>query len=237
MTTTNLNENTTATGIKEFFKRWPVFYYFVYDYLGPLHFGGLSAQAFLKKYPPTGSCFNLGSGTRIIASNVTNVDSSAYSNVDIVADIMALPIGNGEVSSIICTEVLEHIRKPELAVAEMKRILKQGGYAYVTVPFLYPYHASPDDYIRWTHMGLRDLFSDFEVVELGVRSGPFSVFTVNACYFFATLFSFGNKHLYWMLVYAFTFLFFPIKFLDVIGNRLPQSINMAALLYCVVRNK
>lgn len=235
MTTTNLNENTAATGLKEFFKRWPKFYYFVYDKLGPLYFGGLSAQEFLKKYPPKGLCYNLGSGTRIIASGVTNIDSSAYPNVDVVADITALPTGDGEVSSVLCTEVLEHVREPELAVAEMKRILVHGGYAYVTVPFLYPYHASPDDFTRWTHIGLRDLFSEFEIVELGVRSGPFSVLTAHLCYFFASIFSFGNPKIYWTLTLGFTFIFFPIKFLDIIGNKIPQSINMAALLYCVVK--
>jgi SAM-dependent methyltransferase len=231
------NEQRVATGLKEFFKKSPRFYYFVYDYLGPLYFGGLSANDFLKKYSVGEKCFNLGSGTRVISKKIINIDSTQYPNVDIVADITKLPLVDGEASAVVCEEVLEHVQKPEVAVKEIERILSKGGYAYITVPFLYPYHASPDDYTRWSHVGFRELLSSFEVVELDVRSGPFSVFTVNACYFFATLFSFGNKHVYWMLVYAFTFLFFPIKFLDVIGNRLPQSINMAALLYCVVRKK
>jgi len=230
-------EQDVANSLKEFVKRWPKFYYFIFDFFGPVYFGGVGPKEFIKKYPNKGKCYVLGSGTRRLFPETINIDVKAYPDVDIVADITNLPINTGEAPSVICDQALEHVRNPEKAVSEVERILIKGGYAYVSTPFLYPYHASPNDYQRWTHMGLRELFSNFEIVEVGVRCGPFSTFTVYCCYFFATLFSFGSKKLYWTLVYASTFLFFPIKFLDVIGNRLPQSINMAGVLYCVVRKK
>jgi len=230
-------EQANANSLKEFFKRFPKFYYFVYDFLGPLYFGGLSAKAFLKTYGGNGKSYNLGSGTRRISAEIVNVDTTDYPEVDLVADIMKLPIKDNEAGSIVCEEVLEHVLEPEMAVKEMKRILKPGGSAYVTLPFLYPYHASPDDYHRWTHKGIEDLFKEFEIITIGVRSGPFSMLAVYLCYIFATLLSFGHERLYWFLALAFTFIFFPVKLLDVFGNKLPFSKNMAALLYCVVKKK
>jgi len=231
------SEQDAANSLKEFLKRWPRFYYFVFDFFGPVYFGGVGPKDFLEKYPTKGKCFNLGSGTRRITSEIINVDATPYKEVDIVADVTNLPIDSDQASSVICDQVLEHVQRPSKAVNEIERILKKGKYAYISTPFLYPYHASPDDYHRWTHKGLENLFSNFEVVEVGVRCGPFSTLATNGCYFFASIFSFGSKRLYWLFVYAFTFIFFPIKFLDVFGNRMPQSMHMAAVLYCVVRKK
>jgi SAM-dependent methyltransferase len=224
-----------ANSLKEFFKRWPRFYYFVFDFFGPVYFGGLGSRAFLERYPLDGLCLNLGSGARRIAPGVVNIDMTTYDAVDVVADITRLPYGDSTVARIICDQVLEHVVHPKEVVGEIHRVLKPGGYAYISMPFMYPFHASPSDYQRYTHVGLRHLLKDFEVVDLGVRCGPFSTLTVYLCYFVASLLSFGNERLYWILVYATTFLFFPIKFLDVIGNHLPFAIHMAAVPYCVVR--
>jgi hypothetical protein len=43
------------------------------------------------------------------------------------------------------------------------------------------------------------MLKQFEIIYLGVRAGPFSALTVYACYFFATLFSFGSLRLYDLL--------------------------------------
>lgn len=228
---------TTDNSLKEFFKQWPRFYYFVFDFLGPMYFGGLGSGAFLKKYSTTGICLNLGSGARRIAPTVINVDITCYEAVDVVADITKLPYENDSVDRIVCDQVLEHVHSPSAVVVEMKRVLKPGGYAYISTPFMYPFHASPSDYQRFTHVGLRELLKDFEVVELGVRCGPFSTLTTYLCYLFGSLFSFGSERLYWFLVLGSTFIFFPIKFFDIIGNRLPFAIHMASIPYCVIRKK
>lgn len=224
-----------ANNIKEFFKRWPKVYYFIFDFFSPVYFGGLSSVSFLKKYPGEGVCLNVGSGARRIAEGVTNVDIAPYDGVDVVADITTLPNKDGSVARIVCDQVLEHVLEPERVVAEMYRVLKSGGYAYVSTPFMYPFHASPSDYQRWTHAGLQHLMRDFEVVEVGVRCGPFSTLTTQLCYLVGSLFSFGNERLYWLIVYACGVPLFPIKCLDVLGNHLPFAIHMASVPYCVVR--
>lgn len=226
-----------ANELKEFFKQWPRFYYSVFDFFGPVYFGGLSPKNFLKKFPFEGDCYNLGAGARRISPEMRTIDIASYPSVDIVADISNLPLKDASVARIVCDQVLEHVEYPKKVAQEIYRVLQIGGYAYISLPFMYPFHASPSDFRRYTHVGLPAIFSEMEVVEVGVRSGPFSALTTYLCYLFASVFSFGSERLYWFLVLASTFIFFPLKFLDVIGNRLPFAINVASVLYCVVRKK
>lgn len=226
-----------GNALKEFFKKWPRFYYFVFDYLGPLYFGGVGSTSFLKQYEADGPTYNLGAGARRLSNDIVNVDITKYDATDIVADITNLPFEDCSAGRVICDQVLEHVREPNKVIKEIERILKPGGYGYISVPFMYPFHASPSDYQRFTHEGLKVLLQDFEIVDIGVRCGPFSTLTVYLCYFTASLFSFGSERLYWFLALVTTLIFFPIKFLDIVGNRLPGAINMCAVPYVVVTKK
>lgn len=235
------NNNSSAAApdlIRDFFKRWPGFYYFIATFFGPLFFSGLSPKVFLRRFAKAGGKhFNLGSGPRILSSEVVNVDIFPYKGVSLVADITDLPIENDFVDSIVCDNVLEHVVNPSQVVAEIYRVLKPGGTAYMCVPFMYPFHSSPVDYNRWTMPGLVQLFNKFEIIESGVRAGAFSTLNVYCCYLFALLFSFNNQRLYWILVNVSMFIFFPVKLLDIIFCHFPMSRDMAAVLYVVVRKK
>lgn len=224
------------SNIRDYFKRWPKFYYFVLVVFSPVYWSGLSQKGFLKKYIRSGEVLNLGSGPQVLPG-ITNVDMFAYKGVDVVADILKLPFADNSVQGVISNTVLEHVRDPRLAVQEMYRVLAHGGYAYVTVPFLYPFHASPDDYTRWTHVGVAELFKDFEIVEKGVRAGPFSALTTGLCYICAMIFCFGSEFVYWVLVNLFMFLFFPLKLLDIVASKLPFALHLSSIIYVVLRKK
>ncbi len=221
--------------MRDFFKRWPRIYFFIATVFGPMMFCGLSGKGFLKKYDKEGVCLNLGSGPRILGEGVTNVDLHPYPGVTVVADITALPFKEGSVSRIVCDNVLEHVKDPERAVREMHRVLSQGGLAYISTPFLYPFHSSPSDYHRWTYQGLLELTKDFTAVEGGNRAGPFSALTVWLCYLFSSVLSFGSRRVYWVLMNASILIFFPVKLLDIVGNHLPFVNNFAAVFYLVIR--
>lgn len=222
---------------REFFKRWPKVYFFIATVFGPMMFCGLSSKKFLKKYPTSKKIVNLGSGPRFIRHDVENIDMQPYPGVKIVADICKTPLKDESVSRIICDNVLEHVKEPELAVKEMWRILEKDGLAYIALPFLYPFHSSPSDYRRYTTEGLKQLFKDFEIVELGVRAGPFSALTVYFCHLFGLIFSFGSMWLNSLLTNLVMFLLFPIKLLDIVFNYWPNAHTMASVVYCVVRKK
>jgi SAM-dependent methyltransferase len=232
------NEQIASFDIRNFFKRWPKFYFFVATVFGPLMFCGLSGERFLKKYPTEGKTLNLGSGPRKMSdASVINVDIYPYAGVGIVADALAVPLPEGSVARIISDNVFEHVTNPQAAVSEMKRLLRQGGVAYIATPFLYPFHSSPSDYQRWTKEGLIQLFHEFELAEIGVRAGPFSALTVYLNHLLAMIFSLGSKRLSSLILNLVMFITFPIKLLDVIFNHWPNAEEISASLYCVVRKK
>jgi len=49
--------------------------------------------------------------------------------------------------------------------------LKLGGYIEASVPFICPFHDTPDNYFNMTSSGIKELFKDFEVIEWGVARG------------------------------------------------------------------
>lgn len=232
------DEQRNLNKVRDWFKQWPRFYYFILDFFGPVWWGGLSAREFLKRFPKEGVTINLGSGPSVVAQNVVNVDLFSYPSVDIISGITHLPFKNNSIERIICDNVLEHVPEPDAALLEIHRVLAPEGVVYICLPFLAPFHASPYDYTRWTAPGFIYLSNKhFEIVEEGVVSGIFSTLTTFFCYLFASLFSFGNVTLYWMLVNFSTLIFFPIKFLDIIGNHLPFARDTAAVLYYVLKKK
>jgi SAM-dependent methyltransferase len=100
-----------------------------------------------------------------------------YVNLDLTtepnlfADVSALPVQGQSVDVVICTEVLEHLSDPQSCAAEILRILKPGGMALLSVPFLYPVHADPEDFQRFTADGLKRLFSPCASLEVWPMGG------------------------------------------------------------------
>lgn len=54
--------------------------------------------------------------------------------VDIVSDIIDIPVENASYDAVLCTEVLEHLPSPELAIKEFGRIVREGGGYYSLQP-------------------------------------------------------------------------------------------------------
>lgn len=67
---------------------------------------------------------------------------------------------------VVCTEVLEHTRQPFFAVDTLFKVLKPGGYCFVTTPFNFRIHGPLPDCWRFTEHGLRELFLRFKIIEL-----------------------------------------------------------------------
>lgn len=65
------------------------------------------------------------------------------SKLDIVSDILSIPLPNHSVDAIMCTEVLEHIPDPIGAIKEFSRLVKPGGYLLITAPFASLTHFAP----------------------------------------------------------------------------------------------
>lgn len=69
---------------------------------------------------------------------------------DIVGSATHVPVPNDTADIVLSSQVLEHLERPIDALQEAHRILKPGGLLLCSFPFLYPIHAAPFDYGRYT---------------------------------------------------------------------------------------
>jgi predicted SAM-dependent methyltransferase len=95
----------------------------------------------------------------------TGIDMQPGLGVDIIADIENLRYLDGGYSGILCSEVLEHVARPWIAVKELHDMLVPGGWIIITVPFGFHRHAYPNDYYRYTDQGLKVLLDDAGFVD------------------------------------------------------------------------
>lgn len=65
---------------------------------------------------------------------------------DIKADIRDLPIKNEEYDVIFCNHVLEHIVEDTLAMSELYRVMKKGGWGIFQVPMKYELKKTYEDF-------------------------------------------------------------------------------------------
>lgn len=79
-----------------------------------------------------------------------------------------LPFPDNSFSTIILSDVLEHIPEPGHLWSEMHRILVPGGVAIINVPFLYWVHEAPHDYYRYTEYALQRFAenTNFKIISL-----------------------------------------------------------------------
>lgn len=71
------------------------------------------------------------------------INNFDYRKLDIISDINSIPEPDASFDAIICTEVLEHVPNPILAIKEFSRLLKAGGALILTAPFCSLTHFSP----------------------------------------------------------------------------------------------
>ncbi len=100
---------------------------------------------------PDADCLDVGCGDGRKSGLWLSEHARSYVGVDISAaavaeagrlgldarqidEASALPFEDESFDVVVCVEVLEHLFAPQLAVAEMKRVLRPGGTAIVTVP-------------------------------------------------------------------------------------------------------
>jgi len=130
-------------------------------------------EKFIKMHRSLALTLDLGCGRASYKKYFPNrigFDVRSGPEVDVVGDAHKLPFENEKFDNILCTEVLEHLHSPYIAISEMKRVLKQGGKLILTTRFIFPLHDIPHDYYRFTKYGLKYLFKDWELLELREES-------------------------------------------------------------------
>ncbi len=220
---------------KSALRRYPRLYVWLIYIISPVCFTGYSAKKFLSCFGAHANIISLGAGVHRYGDSIKNIDIFPYSGVDIVADAMELPLATNSVDGVICEYLLEHVPNPQRVVDEIIRVLRPNGEAYIAVPFVYPFHASPNDFHRWSGEGLKVLCKNSTIVQLGSRSGPTSALVAQGSTWLAIVLSFGNETLYSIFAALIPAILFPIKFLDLLLQFYPTTIHGTASWYIVIR--
>jgi SAM-dependent methyltransferase len=110
-----------------------------------------------------GKILDLGCGIKpyknylVKNSQYVGMDETIEVWPDTVGQVDEIPFADEQFDSVLCTEVLEHLPEPEKAIKEIKRVLKIGGFLYLTVPQEWCLHYEPADYFRFTKYGIKYL--------------------------------------------------------------------------------
>ena len=167
--------------------------------------------------------------------NLINLDLFPGENVDVVADAENMPFDNDTFDLVVCQAVLEHVQNPQNIINEIHRVLKKHGHFYCTVPFLQGYHADPFDFQRFTLKGMENLLDNYEILQKGVSSGPFSAIS----WIVRDLLTIGSKK---TIIYKLSRLIsstisFPISLLDYIYPRIDSFTRNASEYYYLAKSK
>lgn len=223
--------------LKSFLKQIPFLYYAVWHVFCPVLMLARGPKRVFRYASRSGLVVDIGSGPERLAKEFVNVDVVPFPEVDIVSDAQYLPFKTGSVHTLVNESVLEHVEDAPAVAKEMMRVLAPGGFLYASIPFIHPYHASPDDFNRYTLSGLKKLFGELEIVEAGVRSGPWSAFLIFLAYWLGVVFSFGSKKAAPFLAHIFMLVLGPLKFLDFLFMFLPGAEAVAAHVYIIGRKR
>ncbi len=95
-----------------------------------------------------------------------------YSQLDAIADLIALPFRGASFDAALNIVTLEHVREPAVVLAELCRVLVPGGRLLLVVPHEWEEHQVPHDYFRYTRYGARYLlekagFTGIEILPVG----------------------------------------------------------------------
>lgn len=186
------------------------------------------AQRFLRSFDLRQDLVaDLGSGTHRRDPDLVCIDGGEYGEVDIIGDLRSLPLADGCLAGLLSVAVLEHVPDPAAHIAEMHRVLKPGGRLLCFIPFMQPFHASPYDYQRFTDVGLREQFRQFDVVSVRVGAGPTSALLWVLQEWLALILSFGSRHLY-RVILPVMWILSPLKLIDLLLARHPNASVIAS---------
>jgi SAM-dependent methyltransferase len=222
--------------LKSKVKKFPRTYTALTSLISPVYpFAGRKDLKLLLNEYSSGVMVNVGSGADRLHDNILNLDMQPFAQVDALVDAANLPIETGSVDFVVSISVLEHVREPNRVADEIVRVLKPGGRAYISSPFIAGFHSSPHDYQRYTLPGLVNLFGDVSVEKI-IAVGPTSALIWIASEWLALVLSFGVARFQLFLAVTIGALLSPLKFLDSLLRHLPGS-NSISVAFTLILKK
>lgn len=145
-----------------------------WDYLHLQGLRDLVARAARRLDGPDQLVLDLWCGVKpyapLLRGRVVAVDLDLrFASADVLAGD-ALPFADATFDGALCTQALYLLDDPPRTVAELRRVLRPGGWVLITVPSRFR-RASPAER-RYTDADLRRLFEGWERVEVAGHGGP-----------------------------------------------------------------
>lgn len=109
----------------------------------------------------------------------------ANKRAPLLADAHALPFADASFGFILSVAVLEHLRHPYAALAEIGRVLKPGGRFIATMAFLEPFHK--DSFFNISHLGALSLVCHAGLFPRAVAPGKGGLFALARMGLFADM--------------------------------------------------
>lgn len=153
-------------------------------------------------------------------------DVSFGPRTQIVFDAHNIPFSNEFFDCVILQAVLEHVVDPYLCVKESHRVLKKDGLVYAETPFMQQVHMGRYDFQRFTHLGHRRLFRDFNEIESGAVCGSGMALAWAYSYFIFSFFS--SKRVRKLLIPFTRITSFFWKYFDYIHINKPGTLDAAS---------
>ena len=117
-----------------------------------------------------------GAGTEALwdrqGVEIDSFDIYASNTTDVVCDAHYMPFESGSYDGVWIQAVLEHVVDPGSVAAEIHRVLKPQAVVYAETPFMQQVHEGAYDFTRFTVLGHRYLFRNFEMIDMGGVGGP-----------------------------------------------------------------
>jgi SAM-dependent methyltransferase len=180
---------------------------------------------------------NLGSRATAYEGPVVNLDLEPFTGVHVCGNGERLPFRDASFGLVLLRGVLEHVRSADTVMSEVRRVLEDEGRIYVEVPFLQPYHASPEDHRRFTLSGLEAFLARFETIEQGVQIGPMSALTWTLQEAVASLLARGSVRAHRLVRAGLGWTTFWLKYLDRLVVPAPFVANSASAVYFLGRKR
>lgn len=108
------------------------------------------------------------------------------SKADVISDLNGkIQLENHFADTVISFSVMEHLCEPQIFLDESYRILKNGGYMILQVPWMWWVHEAPYDYFRYSPYGLKYIFekAGFRDIHVQPMSGFFTMLSLKMNYF------------------------------------------------------
>lgn len=139
--------------------------------------------------PPRAAVLDYGCADRPyerdLSPDTAYVGADLQGNPDadlVLRDDGTVPLADEGFDLVLSTQVLEHVEDPVKYLAECHRVLKPGGSLVLSTHGVMYYHRDPEDYWRWTPVGLHKILAErgFEVMEmrgvLGLAAAAVQIF-------------------------------------------------------------